>query len=1341
MAARIAVKLVFAAWVLLLGAWLLLRWWILPHVDDWRAEVERRSTQALGVPVHIGRIEVQSGGWAPALRLRDVVLSDAAGREALRLPQVAAVISPRSLLAFTLRFDQLLIEGAQLEVRRDAQGRLFVAGLPVQGGTGGSDGADWFFQQHEFVIRHGALRWTDEQTQAPPLALTDVNVVVRNGIRSHALRLDATPPTDWGARFSLQAEMRQPLLARAGDWRRWQGRVHASLPRADVSQLRRYLKLPFEIDEGDGALRAWVDVDRGEATGATVDLALNALSLKLQHDLQPLALRGVVGRVVAQRKNDGVRLGVQHFGFVTAEGQIWRPANVQVGWTQRQDRPDAPVTAGELTADHLDLGLMAEVAARLPLGEAVRQLLAKLAPQGQVQGLSARWDGPLDRPAHYRVKAHLAGLSIAAGPVPEAAASSPGATGRPGWRNAELDLDANETGGDAKLAVQHGALEFPGVFEEPAIALDRFSAQLNWRLTPARDAPAAPPAIELRLRNVRFANPDAEGELDATWRTGAGSGFGLGARFPGVLDMSGHLSRGSGTSVARYLPLGIPEATRRYVLRSVLGGRVDSARFKVKGDLWAFPFSRAGEGEFHIDGRVSDVTLAYVPPPSPGVEPAWPVFTQVAGELVFDRNSMQLRDAHARVYGYELQHVQGGIASFVNKPTLTIEGQGRGPLADALRYVNASPVGEWIGHSLQAAQGSGPSELKLALGIPLGDAGEPTVKGSVALLGDDLHLRPDVPRFLGTRARVEFTQKGFAVRNASARILGGDATINGGTQADGSVRFTAQGTATAEGMRRATEVPMLSRMAASFTGQAPYRLGLGVAGGHVDFNFTSPLTGLAMDLPEPLRKPADSALPLHVQTQAVSDPLGPRDQLRVELGNVLQAQYVRDVSRDSPVVLKGAVSVLDALPPLQAQVPAAVALPRFDADAWSRLVQRWSGDSAGSGSAADSGYVPRQLAVRAAELVADGRKLTHVVAGISALPGRDAGWRASVTADQLGGYLEYRPATGANAGKVFARLARLSLPPSDVSSVETLLDQGPSRVPALDVVIDDLELRGKKLGKVEIEALNQADGTQAAPDWRLSRFDLTVPEAHLQGSGRWAPDPAARGRRRMVMDFAMDISDSGALLTRLGTPGAIKGGAGRLKGQVSWAGSPFSLDYPTMNGKLNLALDKGQFLKAGPGAARLLGVLSLQSLPRRLALDFRDVFQEGFAFDHVDGDVAIQDGVAATNNLRMRGVQAAVLMAGQADLEHETQNLRVVVVPEINAGTASLAYAAINPAVGLGTFLAQLFLRKPLMAAGTREFHITGNWDDPKVEQVPHDANAPLPGDEAAASTPHTAQQ
>ena len=158
----------------------------------------------------------------------------------------------------------------------------------------------------------------------------------------------------------------------------------------------------------------------------------------------------------------------------------------------------------------------------------------------------------------------------------------------------------------------------------------------------------------------------------------------------------------------------------------------------------------------------------------------------------------------------------------------------------------------------------------------------------------------------------------------------------------------------------------------------------------------------------------------------------------------------------------------------------------------------------------------------------------------------------------------------------------------------------------------------------------------------------------------------------------------------------------------------------TLGGSFTVGFESGQFLKADPGLAKLLGVLSLQSLPRRLALDFRDVFSEGFAFDFVRGDVVIDQGIAYTNNLQMKGVNAAVLMDGRADIAKETQDMRVIVVPEINAGTASLIATAINPAIGLGTFLAQVLLRGALIESATQEFHVDGTWVDPRVTKVPH---------------------
>jgi uncharacterized protein YhdP len=297
-----------------------------------------------------------------------------------------------------------------------------------------------------------------------------------------------------------------------------------------------------------------------------------------------------------------------------------------------------------------------------------------------------------------------------------------------------------------------------------------------------------------------------------------------------------------------------------------------------------------------------------------------------------------------------------------------------------------------------------------------------------------------------------------------------------------------------------------------------------------------------------------------------------------------------------------------------------------------------------------------------------------------------------------------------------------------VQAVEGLLGQPTANVPALDIVVDDFELRGRKLGRLQVLAVNRQPagraaqtGSAGAAEWQLDRLDLDAPEARFSATGRWT----AAGARRMSLDFRLVLADSGAFLQRLGAGDALRGGKGELQGQLSWAGSPLTLDYPSLEGQLRLQVDAGQFLHADPGGARLLGVLSLQALPRRLSLDFRDLFQEGFSFDSIEGDVAVARGVARTSELRMRGAQATVLMEGSADLQHETQDLRVLIVPNFDAAGAALATMAISPAIGLGTLFAQWALREPLIAANTSEFHVTGGWADPQVQRVERSGQAP----------------
>jgi uncharacterized protein (TIGR02099 family) len=1354
--ARVALWVMLAAWFLFGAIWGALHLVIVPRIGDLRPQLEAQASRALGVPVTMGGIVAKSTGLIPSFELTDVKLFDAQGRAALTLPRVLVAMSPKSALGFG--FEQLYIDRPELNIRRTKDGKLEVAGLDFSKG-GGSDGsvADWFFSQAEFVIRNGTVQWTDELRAMPPLALTQVDLVIRNRFRSHSVRIDATPPADLGDRFTTMAMFKQPLLSRRnGQWTDWDGQLYGGFARVDVARLKGYADLGLDVAQGFGALHAWVDISQGAVMAATADVALTEVNATLGARLVPLELQSVAGRLGGRFLPGGFEFSTEGLQFQTRDGLRWPGGNVRMLQLGADGKQSA---RGELVADKLDLAALSEIAGRLPLGDAIHTRLTAIAPTGQVETLKASWQGSVEAPEKFEAKGRVVHFAVAT---------------KPGFRGVSVDFNVDQSGGSATLNMENGAFDLPGVFDEPVVPFDQVSADVKWQLSGDK--------IAVQIPNLKFSNADAQGEAKVVWHSSEPTAARGDSRFPGVVDLEGSMSRLQGTRVHRYLPSLMHLQVRHYVRDAVQKGTASGLKFKVKGDLYDMPFADAKQGEFKISTNMSDVTFAYVPRSlmAPDTLP-WPEITQVSGELLIDRLMLQVKVASGKLAGpagqpltagLQITKAEGSIPDLMNSTTVNVTAEARGALSNALGIVNGSPLGRMVGNVLKQSTATGNADLRLKMTLPLGALEKSTVQGSVTLANSDVTISPVAPGLTRARGVLSFSESGFTVSNVQARMLGGDIRLEGGSVATGSaspsvpalsaftlptIALRAQGTVTADGLRQAKELGFVSRIAQQASGGAAYTATLGIRKGVPEFLVSSNLVGLALNLPAPLRKTADSALPLRFETALL--PTSPQgkllDQLHLEVGRIASVTYVRDVSGADARVLRGGIATglaADESAPVPDEgVVANINMAAVDLDAWAAVLsqaagERLTGDvpdtgvtSATSASPATASmaqsYLPTSLAIRARELTLGGRKLNNVVVGGS----RDGlTWRANVSAAELNGYAEYRQGSGSNAGRVFARLARLTLASDSAKDVENFLDEQPASIPALDIVVDDFELRGKRLGRVEIEAINRGAGGNAggaasvavAREWRLNKFNVTMPEAVFTASGNWASvnaqAPAAnvpRGlteRRRTVMNFKLDVADAGELLTRFGMKDVVRKGKGKLQGQVAWAGSPFSPDYPTLGGSFTVGFETGQFLKADPGLAKLLGVLSLQSLPRRLALDFRDVFSEGFTFDFVRGDVMIEQGIARTNNLQMKGVNAAVLMDGRADIAKETQDMRVIVVPEINAGTASLIATAINPAIGLGTFLAQVLLRGALIESATQEFHVDGTWVDPRVTKVPH---------------------
>jgi uncharacterized protein YhdP len=309
-------------------------------------------------------------------------------------------------------------------------------------------------------------------------------------------------------------------------------------------------------------------------------------------------------------------------------------------------------------------------------------------------------------------------------------------------------------------------------------------------------------------------------------------------------------------------------------------------------------------------------------------------------------------------------------------------------------------------------------------------------------------------------------------------------------------------------------------------------------------------------------------------------------------------------------------------------------------------------------------------------------------------------------------------------GKLVARLRNLNLGKVDKGSqsevhagnVEDMgrksnlaEDSGSTEFPALDLVVDELTWKDKQLGKMELQA------QQHGHDWLLERMRLTNPDGALTADGKYS---MVGGKTQTEVNLKLEIANAGKMLARSGFPDSVKNGSGKLEGAFSWRGAPDEFSYAALDGKLTLDTGKGQFLKIEPGIGKLLGILSLQALPKHITLDFTDIFSDGFAFDNIAGTALLKQGVLTTSDFKIDGSSAKITMKGQVDLNRETQNLRVRILPTVGNSVSLLGAFAAGPLVGIGTFLVNKILREPLDKLVSFEYNVTGTWVNPNVTKI-----------------------
>jgi len=1294
---RLTIEVLSAIAILVAVFIIVLRYSILPSIEQYHGDIIDSFSSAIGHPVTIGSIEGDWRGVGPHLRLSDVHILNERQQTELVLQEIDASVSWMSLFTMDLRLADLEIFKPELLVRRNTSGDLFVGGVPLSGKEGDGGLSDWLLRQSRMVVRDALIVWVDEQRDAPPLVLQQVNLRVESLFNHHSFALSALPPIELSAPLVLRGEFSG---ASFNELKEWRGQIFTQLDYTDVTGWRPWLDMPVEFSNGRGAIRGWMGIEGGKVEYVIADMDLRDVVTQLAGDAPEMKLLKLRGRASWRDAAGGTEISSRKLEMHLQNGIELRPTDFYFRYTRVNDEQPS---GGEIRANVLQLEDLVSLAKYLPLETILRESLDAYAPSGRVSRLDVQWQGGLMKPDSYRIKGQLENIAVRQ-------------VGKfPGFSGLTAEVDGSNAGGRINVTSNQVILEAPGIMRE-TLFFSILTGQVGWHSEGGE--------LLINIDNVAVSNDDLAGNLYGSYKTQADTA--------GVLDLTARLTRGDIRRAARYTPLiALHKAGNDWLNGALLAGHTEDFRIRIKGNLSDFPLDGSKDVLFKIGGHAKDAVMEFAKD--------WPRIENISGEFLINGNKMEVIAPSAIMAGARLQHVVVSLPDMRSHDlALEINGEALAENDTFLEFIQQSPVRGYIAGFTDGVRASGNGHLALFLRIPLeGGNGVPAragigeadvrkeivdhkpvqVSGNFHVQKSDIDLGAGIPWLRDTSGVLTFTESGMHANEIKSRILGGAASIDVEAVGGGKVHAVVHGYSNLDVLRKHNKHPLLDYLG----GGATWDADISVVDKNAQFTIQSNLEGIESRLPQPFIKSAKEVMPLKFEKLNLSEG---QDLISARLGNLLSVRLERSEEGGERVVKAGEIKFGSQTESSTQDIRKG---GRKRRGVWLTgslpevSVQGWGGLAGAKGGSAFALPVAG-INLSVGNLIGYGKTVGAVK--LNSIR-RKEGLALRMSGDNLSGEVVWLPKGYKTRSKLSARLPKLHLfddirseklqslsgfakpvIKNQIKRAEAIL---PGDIPALEIAIESLQLKGKPIGRFDL--VGHPDGR----DWRVRRLNISNSDGSFAGDGIWR---VVTNGTQTEVNLQLILADAGNILSRSGYPDTVKGGSGKLAANVSWVGSPDQFEYATLNGSLKLDTGKGQFLKMDPGAGKLLSILSLQALPKHITLDFTDVFSSGFQFDNINGNATINNGVIDTQDLHIDGSAAKVTMKGTASLNDETQNLRVRVLPSIGAGVSLIGAFAAGPAVGIGTLIVSKVLGDPLDKLVSFEYNVDGTWANPNVVKI-----------------------
>ncbi|WP_189383554.1 YhdP family protein [Advenella faeciporci] len=787
----------------------------------------------------------------------------------------------------------------------------------------------------------------------------------------------------------------------------------------------------------------------------------------------------------------------------------------------------------------------------------------------------------------------------------------------------------------------------------------------------------------------------------------------------GIVDLQGDLHSLKLPHLYRYLPNVIDEDALDWLTHAFKDGQLDNAPFTLKGVVDHFPFGlRSQSGDFQVKGDYKNLALDYHQEEIKGRK--WPIVYSENGSFDFRRDKIALQSGHAYFLIQEDQKIDlndfSGLVSNIEKGTeVELQANSMAPAENFLSFTRITPLGYLINNALDTASATGTWQIPLRLFIPVNEADNAKVSGTINIQDADFQFEPDYPWLKKMNGSLRFDETELVAQKLEGSMLGGPVTLDGNIGSSGKA-LSIKGMFTGEGLREMLSVKGMSRI----KGQANYEARFDfLAGGKVNVQVNSSLQGLALDFPGEVGKAAAVSKPLRARwISAASKNNDNARVLELELGQGdVKAVFERDVRLNTGAFFfRGGIGIL-AAPSMPANGLKISAKPTFiDVQQWLDIVDEFdTGKTAGK---------PSQVFPDVSALQLDATSLRYLSqtiaqARVSGIKNpKSSAWGFRIDAQAVTGDIDWVPGKVAHEDFVAARFDRLALNSAAGGKEENNAQANNSTNKRLDLPRLDISAKRFLVFDKELGSLNLKGRKKNPQDnWQIDNLTINNAGGSLYATGALKTENNSTG---LDLKLNLNFLDLGKLLSVLLEKTVVAGGKGHMNGALKWPDIT-DLDLNQIDLNLESQVTEGRLLSIDSKVAKALELLALQSI-RRIP-DFGSTlgnsFKDGVSFDMVRSRLEMKQGNMQVSDFRLSGPAVAIVASGVTNINTEALDFQAVVVPNLDiSGAAILTGVIVNPVVGVGAFLSQWLLQAPLQRSLTARYFVRGTWSEPIINDA-----------------------